>query len=87
MKSIKSTLLDSDNIGYKHPYVTFWSKITFSWIIPVLWKGYCEPLELKDLGYTHESDTCRAQYDRFLFIYRSFKVHSIKLICFYYKIP
>lgn len=74
MKSIKSTLISTDNIGYKHPHVTFWSKLTFAWLTPLFWKGYWEPLELDDLGQMHESDTCRAQYDRFFFIYRSFKV-------------
>ena len=73
-KTIKSTLLSQENIGYKHPHSTFLSKITFWWLTPLLWRGYWEPLELQDLGNLHETDTSRAQYDRFLFIYRSFKV-------------
>lgn len=43
---------------------------------PILWKGYMEPLELEDLGHLHEEDTCRSQYDQFLYVYQSFKVRN-----------
>lgn len=44
---------------------------------PLLWQGYRDPFEIKDLGIMHEKDTCRAQYDQFYFIYRSFEVSFI----------
>lgn len=74
VRAITSKMMESENIGYKHPHATFWSKLTFWWMTPLFWKGYWEPLELEDLGNMHESDTCRSQYDRFLFIYRSSEV-------------
>uniref|UniRef100_A0A182JDM1 Uncharacterized protein n=1 Tax=Anopheles atroparvus TaxID=41427 RepID=A0A182JDM1_ANOAO len=49
------------------------SKITFHWIVPLLWRGYREPLELENLGSLHEKDTSRYHYDQFLFIYQSYK--------------
>lgn len=72
--AVKSTLLPEEHIGYKHSQATFLSKITFFWLTPLIWQGYRDPLELDDLGALHETDTCRAQYDRFHFIYKSFKV-------------
>lgn len=71
---VKSTLIPEEHIGYKHSQATFLSKITFFWLTPLIVQGYRDPLELEDLGTLHESDTCRSQYDRFHFIYKSFKV-------------
>lgn len=68
------------HIGYKHSHATFWSKITFFWFTPLIWQGYRNPLELDDLGTLHETDTCRTQYDRFNFIYRSFEVCIVVLV-------
>lgn len=75
--TIKSTLHPEEHIGYKHSQATFLSKITFFWLTPLIWHGYQNPLEFDDLGALHESDTCRTQYDRFHFIYNSFKVRFI----------
>uniref|UniRef100_A0A182SB27 Uncharacterized protein n=1 Tax=Anopheles maculatus TaxID=74869 RepID=A0A182SB27_9DIPT len=61
-------------LGYKTPHSPFLSKVTFHWIVPLLWRGYREPLELDDLGNLHEKDTSRYHYDQFLFIYQSYKV-------------
>uniref|UniRef100_A0A182TIQ8 Uncharacterized protein n=1 Tax=Anopheles melas TaxID=34690 RepID=A0A182TIQ8_9DIPT len=61
-------------LGYKTPHSPFLSKVTFHWIVPLLWRGYREPLELEDLGNLHEKDTSRYHYDQFLFIYQSYKV-------------
>lgn len=71
---MKSALAPDDHIGYKHSHSTFLSKITFFWLTPFLWRGYNDPIELDDLGTLHEADTCRTNYDRFHFIYRSFQV-------------
>uniref|UniRef100_A0A182NBW0 Uncharacterized protein n=1 Tax=Anopheles dirus TaxID=7168 RepID=A0A182NBW0_9DIPT len=60
-------------LGFKTPYSPFLSKVTFHWIVPLLWRGYREPLELEDLGNLHEKDTSRYHYDQFLFIYQSYK--------------
>uniref|UniRef100_A0A182LZU1 ABC transmembrane type-1 domain-containing protein n=1 Tax=Anopheles culicifacies TaxID=139723 RepID=A0A182LZU1_9DIPT len=60
-------------LGYKTPHSPFLSKVTFHWIVPLLWRGYREPLELEDLGALHEKDTSRYHYDQFLFIYQSYK--------------
>uniref|UniRef100_A0A182P339 ABC transmembrane type-1 domain-containing protein n=1 Tax=Anopheles epiroticus TaxID=199890 RepID=A0A182P339_9DIPT len=60
-------------LGYKTPHSPFLSKVTFHWIVPLLWRGYREPLELEDLGNLHEKDTSRYHYDQFLFIYQSYK--------------
>lgn len=75
--AVKSTLIPDEHIGYKHSQATFLSKITFFWLTPLIWQGYREPLELDDLGTLHETDTCRMQYDRFHFIYKSFKVCTV----------
>lgn len=64
-------------IGYKHSQATLLSKLTFFWLTPLLWRGYKDPLEMDDLGTLHESETCRAHYDRFQYIYRSQKVREI----------
>ncbi|XP_053672383.1 ATP-binding cassette sub-family C member Sur [Anopheles nili] len=69
-----STIMSSERqLGYKTPHSTFLSKVTFHWIVPLLWRGYREPLELEDLGNLHEKDTSRYHYDQFLFIYQSYK--------------
>uniref|UniRef100_A0A182WGN4 Uncharacterized protein n=1 Tax=Anopheles minimus TaxID=112268 RepID=A0A182WGN4_9DIPT len=60
-------------LGFKTPHSPFLSKVTFHWIVPLLWRGYREPLELEDLGNLHEKDTSRYHYDQFLFIYQSYK--------------
>lgn len=81
--AVKSTFIPDENIGYKHSQATFLSKITFFWLTPLIWRGYRDPLELDDLGALHEADTCRAQYDRFHFIYKSFKVRMfLRNMCF-----
>ncbi|XP_031617470.1 ATP-binding cassette sub-family C member Sur [Contarinia nasturtii] len=72
--AVKSTLTPDEHIGYKHSQATFLSKITFYWFTPLILQGYHEPLELEDLGTLHEADTCRTHYDRFHFIYKSFKL-------------
>lgn len=76
---VKSTLIPDEKIGYMHSQATFLSKITFFWLTPLILQGYRNPLELDDLGTLHESDTCRTQYDRFHFIYKSFEVCILPL--------
>ena len=73
-KSYDPTLLSKENISYKNPYSSFFSKTTFWWMTSLLWKGFFKPLELNDLGNLAETDTSRYHYDQFLFIYQSFKV-------------
>lgn len=82
--TVKSTLNPEEHIGYKHSQATFLSKITFFWLTPLIWHGYRNPLEFDDLGTLHESDTCRTQYDRFHFIYKSFKVRLLLFTIIYY---
>lgn len=72
--NLTNAVIPEEHIGYKHSQATFLSKVTFFWLTPLIWQGYRAPLELDDLGTLHESDTCRTQYDRFHFIYKSFKV-------------
>lgn len=69
-----------EKIGYKHSHATFVSKLTFFWLTPLLWQGYKDPLEIDDLGTLHESDTCRTQYDRFQYIYRSYGVRKFAFL-------
>lgn len=55
------------NKNYSH----FLSQITFSWISPLLWFGYCtKRLQISNLGALSESDSCRAQYDLFQLNYK-----------------
>ncbi|XP_055905091.1 ATP-binding cassette sub-family C member Sur isoform X2 [Eupeodes corollae] len=67
----KSSDEDERNIGYKHTYSTFYSKIIFWWLTPLLWQGYKEPLEQEQLGHMREEDSARAFYDQFLIIYKT----------------
>ncbi|XP_055589734.1 ATP-binding cassette sub-family C member Sur isoform X5 [Uranotaenia lowii] len=62
-------------LGHKAPFL---SRVTFWWIMPLLWRGYREPLELENLGWLPDSDTSRYHYDQFLSIYQRFK-HSSSL--------
>jgi hypothetical protein len=48
--------------------------MTFWWLLPLLARGYINPLEISDLGNLSEKDTCRYHYDQFLFIYQAKKV-------------
>lgn len=80
-KSYDPTLISEENISYKNPYSSFFSKTTFWWMTSLLWKGFFKPLELDDLGNLAENDTSRYHYDQFLFIYQSFKVKKNVSIC------
>lgn len=75
-KSCDPTLLSEENIIYKNPYSTFYSKMTFWWMSSLLWKGFFKALELNDLGNLSENDSSRFHYDQFLFIYQGTKVRS-----------
>lgn len=75
-KSCDPTLVSQENIPYKNPYSTFFSKMTFWWLMPLLCKGFLRPLELSDLGNLSEKDTSRYHYDQFLFVYHANKVGS-----------
>lgn len=81
-KTVKSALEIDEKIGYKHSHAPFVSKLTFCWFTPLLWRGYKDPLEIDDLGNLHESETCRAQYDRFQYVYRSYPVRRFATISF-----
>ncbi|XP_061511303.1 ATP-binding cassette sub-family C member Sur isoform X2 [Anopheles gambiae] len=72
-RHVSSIMSSERKLGYKTPHSPFLSKVTFHWIVPLLWRGYREPLELEDLGNLHEKDTSRYHYDQFLFIYQSYK--------------
>ncbi|KFB49204.1 sulfonylurea receptor/ abc transporter [Anopheles sinensis] len=72
-RHVSSIMSGEKRLGYKTPHSPFLSKITFHWIVPLLWRGYREPLELESLGSLHEKDTSRYHYDQFLFIYQSYK--------------
>ncbi|XP_035915035.1 ATP-binding cassette sub-family C member Sur isoform X3 [Anopheles stephensi] len=72
-RHVSSIMSSEKKLGYKTPHSPFLSKVTFHWIVPLLWRGYREPLELEDLGNLHEKDTSRYHYDQFLFIYQSYK--------------
>ncbi|ETN61558.1 hypothetical protein AND_006763 [Anopheles darlingi] len=72
-RHVSSIMSNERKLGYKTPHSPFLSKITFHWIVPLLWRGYREPLELESLGALHEKDTSRYHYDQFLFIYQSYK--------------
>ncbi|XP_049279530.1 ATP-binding cassette sub-family C member Sur isoform X2 [Anopheles funestus] len=72
-RHVSSIMSSEKKLGYKTPHSPFLSKVTFHWIVPLLWRGYREPLELDDLGNLHEKDTSRYHYDQFLFIYQSYK--------------
>ncbi|XP_058122435.1 ATP-binding cassette sub-family C member Sur [Anopheles ziemanni] len=72
-RHVSSIMSGEKRPGFKTPHSPFLSKITFHWIVPLLWRGYREPLELESLGSLHEKDTSRYHYDQFLFIYQSYK--------------
>ncbi|XP_059617752.1 ATP-binding cassette sub-family C member Sur [Phlebotomus argentipes] len=67
----------SECIGYKHPQLTFLSRVTFWWLTPLLWRGWWKPLEPEDLGNLSEEDTCRYHYDKFLLNCRSSASRSL----------
>ncbi|XP_016965404.2 ATP-binding cassette sub-family C member Sur isoform X2 [Drosophila biarmipes] len=69
-------LEDYAKIGYKHSLATFYSKCCFWWLTPLLWLGYNEPLELKNLGQMKLEDSARSHYDHFLYIYTEKKKKS-----------
>ncbi|XP_052864194.1 ATP-binding cassette sub-family C member Sur [Anopheles cruzii] len=78
-RHVSSIMSNEKKLGYKTPHSPFLSKITFHWIVPLLWLGYRRPLELEDLGALHEKDTSRYHYDQFLFIYQSYKTKRASL--------
>ncbi|XP_058056478.1 ATP-binding cassette sub-family C member Sur [Anopheles bellator] len=79
-RHVSSIMLSNERkLGYKTPHSPFLSKITFHWIVPLLWRGYRQPLELENLGALHEKDTSRYHYDQFLFIYQSYKTTRASL--------
>lgn len=67
----------SECIGYKHPQLTFLSRVSFWWLTPLLWRGWWKPLELEDLGNLSEEDTCRYHYDKFLINCRTIPSKSL----------
>lgn len=62
-------LSSRDNRGFSKGKCTLLSKLTFWWLMPILWQGFFDPLELEDLGTLPEKETSRFHYDQFLFIY------------------
>ncbi|XP_070506650.1 ATP-binding cassette sub-family C member Sur isoform X2 [Chironomus tepperi] len=84
-KSCDPTLVSQENIPYKNPYSTFFSKMTFWWMMPLLCKGFLKPLELSDLGNLSEKDTSRYHYDQFLFVYHANKNKHVSLWTCYLK--
>lgn len=60
---------ESKNITYKHSNVHFYSKITYFWLNPLLYKGYQEPLEENDFGEIPENERSKQDYDKFSRIY------------------
>lgn len=58
--------------GFTKGKCTLLSKLTFWWLMPVLWQGFFEPLEMDDLGKLPEKETSRFHYDQFLFIYSKY---------------
>ena len=42
--------VDMKEFAYKHPFANAAEKVTFSWIIDLLWLGYKRPIEFPDLG-------------------------------------
>lgn len=57
------------NIAYKHSDVHFYSKISYFWLNPLLYKGYGEPLEENDFGEIPENEQSKKDYDNFARIY------------------
>lgn len=71
VKILNDSSLDS-NQGFCKGKSTFLSKLTFWWLMPLLWNGFFEPLELNDLGNLPEKETSRFHYDQFLFIFSKY---------------
>ncbi|KOB78708.1 putative ATP-binding cassette transporter sub-family C member 8 [Operophtera brumata] len=56
---------ESKNIAYKHSDVHFYSRISYFWLNPLLYKGYVEPLEENDFGEIPENERSKKDYDNF----------------------
>ncbi|PSN38190.1 hypothetical protein C0J52_15039, partial [Blattella germanica] len=55
--------------SYRHAAANLYSKATFFWLTPLLWLGFCNPLELEDLGNLPEEEKMENQFSRFKTIY------------------
>ncbi|KPJ15035.1 Canalicular multispecific organic anion transporter 2 [Papilio machaon] len=63
-----------DNVTYKHNETHFFSKITFFWLNPLLYKGYCETThDEDDFGELPDDEKSSTIYARFKRIYQKYK--------------
>ncbi|CAG9096741.1 unnamed protein product [Plutella xylostella] len=58
------------NVAYEHCDAHFYSKITFFWLNPLLYRGYETPLESEDLGELPEKERSYKHYHKFNKIYK-----------------
>lgn len=61
-------------MSYRYNFANWWSKLSFYWLMPLLIKGFKEPLELEDLGQLPEEERIQYQFKRFTNVYYSLKV-------------
>ncbi|XP_013182103.1 PREDICTED: ATP-binding cassette sub-family C member 8 [Papilio xuthus] len=63
-----------DNVSYKHSETHFFSKITFFWLNPLLYKGYYETThDEDDFGELPDDEKSSTIYARFKRIYQKYK--------------
>nr|XP_018907669.1 PREDICTED: ATP-binding cassette sub-family C member Sur [Bemisia tabaci] len=62
-----------EHISYRYNFANWWSKLSFYWLMPLLIKGFKEPLELEDLGQLPEEERIQYQFKRFTNVYYSLK--------------
>ncbi|XP_064461285.1 ATP-binding cassette sub-family C member 9-like [Ornithodoros turicata] len=57
--------VDMMNIMYRFPFASLPSKCCFSWLMPLLRRGYDHILQLEDLGFLPDEHLNQHQYERF----------------------
>lgn len=55
---------DFDKTLYKYSQTHFYSKITFFWLNPLLYKGFWSPLEKDDLGDIPKTEHANTYFDK-----------------------
>lgn len=70
----KSSTDNLSDVTYLHNDSHFYSKISFYWLNPLLYKGYMSPLEQDDLGELPEEEKAIKHYTKLKKIYNYQKV-------------
>ncbi|XP_044013895.1 ATP-binding cassette sub-family C member Sur-like [Aphidius gifuensis] len=76
---------NNTRVMYKHSYSPLLSKLTFYWVVELLYRGYKAPLDLVDLGDLPEEETAVVQFKKFIKIYNKKSNDKISLWFCYWK--